>query len=145
MIRTITIETNRKERELTGTVLVNMSFWHAAKTVESTKSQFFYPFNYRDRREKPSLVKATEPITGVGNLKETANTAYTNLSLTFPVYPLDDLTQATVDHDFQTADIMWGVAYGPDNTKSYVYVSKGTFEVTRYLVNLTLTAIVALA
>ena len=145
MIRTITIEKNLKKRELTGTVLVNMSFWHAAKTVETTKSQFYYPFNYRDRREQPSLIKATEAITGVGNLKETANAAYTNLSVTLPVFADDDVNNTAVDHDFQTSDIMWAIAYGPDGTKSWVYITQGTFAVKRYLVDLDLAGIVALA
>lgn len=142
MIVVLTVETNSLNKEDIGSKLVNAELFSEAITVETTKTQFKYPFNFRDRREKPALIKTTEAIT---SLRAAANLAPTTPAITLAVHSdLKNPASAIVNTDFMVRDIQWGTAYAPDPTKSYVYVLQGGFRVKKLLVNSTLAAIVAL-
>lgn len=142
MLLVVTVETNRKKNTDIGDRLINAEYWHAARTVESSKTQFFYPLQYRDRRESPSLLKTTD---GIATIRAAANVKPADFAVTLPVHPDDDTSKATVDHDFRTEDIVWGIALKSDPTnKSTVWILSGGFKVNQYVVDLTLAEIVAL-
>lgn len=142
MILSVTVESNRKKSHDIGTRLINAEFWHAATTVETTKTQFLYPVNYRDRREQPTLLKTTDAI---ADIRTAANLAPTTEAITLPVHPDKDVNQATVNTDFRTRDIVWGKPLASDPTnKSRVYILAGGFYVNEYVVDNTLAEIVAL-
>lgn len=142
MILSVTVETNRKRPYDVGTRLINAEYWHSATTVETTKTQFLYPLNYRDRRESPALLKTTNAI---ATIRTAANLAPTTAAITLPVHPDKDVNQSTVNTDFRTKDIVWGKPFATDPTnKSRVYILVGGFHINEYVVDLTLAEIVAL-
>ena len=141
MLLVVTVETNRKRPNDVGSRLIQAEYWHAATTVETTKAQFEYPLNYRDRRDSTSLLKTTE---GVAAIRVAATLAPTTEYIILPVHPEDNVALATIDYDFRTRDVVWGQPYGPDPNKSWVFILKGAFAVERYLVDETLAGIVAL-
>jgi len=142
MILSVTVETNRKRPLDIGTRLINAEFWHAAKTVETTKTQFLYPMNYRDRRELPTQLKTTDAITV---LRTAANLAPTTEAITLPVHPDGKVAIATVNQDYRTRDIIYGNALPSDPTnKTEVYILVGGFASKKYVVDLTIAEIVAL-
>lgn len=149
MILSVTVETNRKKPTDIGTRLINAEFWHGAKTVETTKTQFFYPLNYRDRREKPTLLKTTDAIATIraaANLAPVVPVAGTpSEAITLPVHPDNDVTKATVNTDFRTRDIVWGYNLPSDPTnKSEIFILSGGFFVYKYTVDNTIAEVVAL-
>lgn len=142
MLLSVTIETNKKRALEVGTRMIQAEFWHAAKTVETTKTQLFYPLNYKDRRESPALIKTTEAITV---LRTAANLAPTTEAITLPIHNGNDPAAATTDHDFRTKDIVWGLNLPSDPTnKSIVYILAGAFELREYVVDNTIAEIIAL-
>lgn len=141
MLLVVTVETNRKKSADIGSRLINAEYWHSAKTVETTKTQFYYPLNYRDRREKPTLLKTTDAI---ATIRTAADLAPTTDYITLPVHENDDVSVTAVDHDFRTKDIVWGYALPSDATnKSIVFILNGAFKVEKYVVDYTLAEIVA--
>lgn len=142
MILSVTVETNQGKSLDVGTRLINAEFWHSAKTVETTKTQFLYPANYRDRREKPSLIKTTDAIT---TLRTAANLAPTTEAITLPVHPADNVALATVNQDYRTKDIVWGYNLPSDPTnKSVIFILGGAFKIYKYTVDLTIAEVIAL-
>lgn len=140
MILSVTVETNRKRPLDVGTRLINAEFWHAAKTVETTKTQFLYPMNYRDRRELPTLLKVTDAIADV---RFAANLAPTTEAITLPVHPDGKVANAVVDHDFRTRDLIWGNPLPSDATnKTELYVLVGGFAAKKYVIDLTIAEII---
>lgn len=149
MILSVTVETNRKNPLNVGTRLINAEFWHGAKTVETTKTQFLYPLNYRDRRERLTLLKTTDSIATIraaANLAPVVPVAGTpSEAITLPVHPDGDVTKATVDTDFRTRDIVWGLNLPSDPTnKSIIYILGGGFKIYKYTVDNTIAEVVAL-
>ena len=142
MLVSVTVETNQKRPLDVGTRMINATYWHNAYTVETTKTRFEYALNFKDRREKPSLLKTTEAL---ATLATAADLAPTTLSITLPIHIGDDVGTAAVNRDFQTGDIVWGAPLGSDPAnKSYVWILNGAFKAKRYLVDLTLAEIIAL-
>lgn len=142
MILSVTVETNRKNSEDTGTRLINAELWHAARTVESTKTKFLYPLNPGDRRNSSTLLKTTDAI---ATIRAAANLAPTTAAITLPVHVDDDVSVAAVSYDFKTKDIVWGKALPSDPTnKSIVFILNGTFKLEKYVVDNTLAEIIAL-
>ena len=145
MIASLTVESNvgiGVKKGDVGTRLVNANYIHAAKTVQTSKTQFEYPFNHRDRREKPALLTTTD---GIATVRAAANLAPTTLAITLPVHENDDVSVTAVNHDFMVEDIVWGLALPSDSAnKSIVYILTGGFKVKKYIVDLTLAEIIAL-
>ncbi len=142
MLLSVTIETNKKRALEDGTRLIQAELWHAAKTVETTKTQFYYPLNYKDRRESPALIKTTDSI---ATIRAAADAAYADVTFTLPVHDGNDPTAATTDHDFTRKDVVWGLNLPSDPTnKSVLYILAGAFEVREYVVDLTIAEVIAL-
>lgn len=140
MILVVTVETNRKKNTDIGDRLIQAEYWHAAQTVESTKTQFEYPLNYRDRRDSPTLLKTTDSIL---TIRTAANLAPTTDAIILSVRSdINDPASDLVNMDFRTRDIVWGKAFSA--SQSYVWIISGGFKVNQYLVNSTLAQIVAL-
>lgn len=149
MLLSVTVETNRKRPLNVGTRMIQAEFWHGAKTVETTKTQFLYPMNYKDRRESLTLLKTTEAIATIraaANLAPVTPTAGNpSEAITLPIHPDGDVSVTAVSHDFRTRDIVWGLNLPSDPTnKSIVYILAGGFKINKYIVDNTIAEIIAL-
>jgi hypothetical protein len=142
MLLSVTIETNKKRALEVGVRLINAEFWHAARTVETTKTEFKYPINYHDRRESPSIIKTTEAI---ATIRAAANLAPTTEAITLPVHNNNDPSAATTNLDFRTRDIVFGLNLPSDPTnKGIFYILSGGFKVNKYVVDNTIAEVIAL-
>jgi hypothetical protein len=142
MLYQATIEENSIHKSDIGERLIQAELVSRMKTVDTTKTSFYYPLSYRDRRSKPIIMKADETL---ANMTTAINEAYLTTSITLPVHPDDDTSVATVDHVFAAKSVVWGLPLPSDPTnKSIVYVIEGGFRVVKLTVDLTLAEIIAL-
>lgn len=142
MLYSVTVETNSKSSYDVGTRLIRAEAAYGA-VVDGTGCFLWYPLNDRDRRESLSRMKISETQ---ANLITAMDTAYNAVSITLPVHPYKNVSNAAVDTVFNVADIVWGKAYAPDAAnKSWIFIQEGAFKVIRHLVDYTLTEIVNLA
>ena len=110
--------------------------------VLGTGAALDYPLNDRDRRTKNTHLEIDDTQ---ADIVTAMDLAYNAVSLTLPIYPDEDITQATVDSAFSAGDVLWGEAYVPDATKSWIYVQEGAFRVDKKIVDYTLAELVNLA
>jgi hypothetical protein len=141
MLLAVTVESNSKDK---GDAGARMIVAEEAKGVEvsGTGSRFSYPENRigngRSRyiRLKVSQTKAAVLIG--------ANAAYTTLAISLDVHPNQDATATVVSTGYTASQLRYALPYGPDNTKSWVFVST-PFKEEKILVDHTIAEIVALA
>lgn len=142
MLLSVTVETNSKYKNDVGTRLIRAELLSDGVTVESTKTRFSYPLNYRDSRELPTTLKTTDAI---ATLRASMNGAYATESITLPVHPEGDVALTVVNTEFWAKNIIWGIPLPSDPTnKTLVWITNGAFKVKKYVVDLTIAEIVAL-
>ncbi len=142
MLLVVTVTANSKQSLNVGSRLIRAEAVYEAIVFDTTGSQFYFPLNDRDRQESPTKLTCSDSVT---DIKTGMDLAYNSVDITLPVHPFKLTTNAVVDKVYNAGDIVWGVAYPADTTKSLVKVQKGAFEVVELLVDYTLAEIVLLA
>jgi len=111
-----------------------------AKTVDTTKTEFYYSFPKRNLFTLPETIKVTEGIATIKTaFAATWNTNYTDL----PVFIDNDSTNSTETKTFSNESILWAVAN--NTTTSWLYATSTGKVVKKYLVDYDLDQIIDIA
>lgn len=137
----VTVTKNQKKFSDVGARLIRAEAGFNVQQ-DGTGTKLTYPYNQRDRRIKNTSLELSD---AVADYRTAMDLAYNAASILLPVYPDNNISLTAVNGSFEVGDLLWGKAYEPDATKSWVWIMEGAFEVKKLLVNYTLTNIVNLA
>jgi hypothetical protein len=143
MLIKMTIESNSKKFNDTGSAVLVAELMNEAETVETSKSRFKYPLCRRDRRVSPSTIVTTE---GIAAIKTAIDLAYNANYIDLPIFEDNLSTRSTTTYTFSVTDLVY---FLPDNssstTRSWAFISVGAFKVVKYLVDYNLDQIIDIA
>lgn len=143
MLVKLVVESNSIYRADTGSRIFNTDYIVGAKTVETSKTEFLYNANPRDRRSLPQKIRVTD---GIATIKTAFSATWQNNYLDLPSFPNNDATESAVTKTNAKESILYAK---PDpsspTTRSYVYVLEGAFKAEKLLVDYNLDQIIDIA
>lgn len=143
MIVKLTVESNSIYKNDTGSRIFNTDYIVEARTVETSKTEFLYQANPRDRRSKTQRIRVTD---GIATIKTAFAATWQTNYIDLPIFPNNDSTETAVANTCAKESFCYAVPDASASTsRSYVHVLEGAFKIKKVLVDYNLDQLIDLA